>query len=87
MKRPVEGATHVDPDGNSWQIPKPGEEDGTGEVWIDDIGWRTSEISTSFVARLTPVWPTRDRIEQIGREGNDGLVYQALPEVYVDGQA
>lgn len=54
MKRVIEGATHVDLDGNSWIIPQPGHEDGTGLLWVDDLGWRSSEIGDAFTATLTP---------------------------------
>ena len=87
MKRVIEGATHVDPDGNSWIIPQPGHEDGTGLVWVDDLGWCSSEIGDTCIASLTPAWPDEARIEQIGREGNDGLIYQAQPEKYRNDQA
>lgn len=45
------GATHRDPEGNYWAIPREGDEDGTGEFWTED-GWRTSEISSAFVLFL-----------------------------------
>jgi len=45
------GATHTDPEGNYWSIPRPEDADGTGEIWTDG-GWRTSEISGRFVDSL-----------------------------------
>ncbi len=45
------GATHIDHEGNYWAIPRPEDADGTGEIWTED-GWRTSEISSRFVATL-----------------------------------
>ena len=54
MKRVIEGATHVDLDGNSWIIPQLGHEDGTGLLWVDDLGWCSSEIGDTLIATLTP---------------------------------
>lgn len=51
----AEGATHFDLDGNSWVIPQPGHEDGTGLLWVDGLGWCSSEIGDAFIATLTPV--------------------------------
>lgn len=55
MRHIPEGTTHVDSDGNFWRIPSAEQADGTGEIWIYDLGWRRSEISEAFVARLKPV--------------------------------
>lgn len=32
-------------------------------------------------AKLSPEWPTDDRIDTIGQNGNDGEHYQPLPEL------
>ena len=45
------GATHIDGEGNYWSIPSAEYADGTGEIWAEG-GWRTSEISSRFVATL-----------------------------------
>lgn len=55
MQQIPEGTTHVDSDGNFWHIPSVERADGIGHIWIYDLGWRCSEISGAFVARLKPI--------------------------------
>lgn len=52
-----EGATHKDQDGRFWKISGP--DDGTGLFWTQQ-GWKTSEISSAFVAKLDALPSSQD---------------------------
>lgn len=52
-----EGATHKDQDGRFWKISGP--DDGTGLFWTQQ-GWKPSEISSAFVAKLDALPSSQD---------------------------
>lgn len=48
----------------------------------DAMGIHPGEPFPIYKAPEPVEWPDEARIEQIGREGNDGLIYEALPSRY-----